>query len=254
MSDDVGRELPDDLFDALWYEDVTVERGKAILITTADANGWPHPALLSFREVGARDRRHDPRRYLRRQHHDAEPAQQREDYDRLHRRADDLLREGHREGNTVSPGRRRSAFRGHGRGDHADTARLHRRGRGGRVHHIRHNLPQSVEERTNGVGPWCNPAMRPARLRPARLRVSPSTDPRAAMRSGPTSIRMRIPRRAEVRRLGYHLRVRVRTSGRQQALARHGGDTGEATEATWAGHYRRHDDYSTGGVWLVEHP
>ena len=56
MSDDVGRELPDDLFDALWYEDVTVERGKAILITTADANGWPHPALLSFREVGARDR------------------------------------------------------------------------------------------------------------------------------------------------------------------------------------------------------
>lgn len=55
MSDDIGRELPQDLFDALWYEDVTTERGRAILIVTADANGWPHPALLSFREVGARD-------------------------------------------------------------------------------------------------------------------------------------------------------------------------------------------------------
>ncbi len=55
MSDDIGRELPPDLFDALWNEDVTTERGRAILIITTDANGWPHPALLSFREVGARD-------------------------------------------------------------------------------------------------------------------------------------------------------------------------------------------------------
>ena len=55
MSDDIGTELPPDLFNALWYEDVTVEHGRAILIVTADENGWPHPALLSFREVGARD-------------------------------------------------------------------------------------------------------------------------------------------------------------------------------------------------------
>ena len=55
MSDDIGRELPPDLFDALWNEDVTTERGRAILIITTDATGWPHPALLSFREVGARD-------------------------------------------------------------------------------------------------------------------------------------------------------------------------------------------------------
>ena len=55
MSDDIGRELPPDLFDALWNEDVTGERGRAILIVTADESGWPHPALLSFREVGARD-------------------------------------------------------------------------------------------------------------------------------------------------------------------------------------------------------
>ncbi|MCY4582762.1 MAG: pyridoxamine 5'-phosphate oxidase family protein [Chloroflexi bacterium] len=54
MSDDIGRELPPDLFDALWNEDVTVERGRAVLIVTADENDWPHPALLSFREVGAR--------------------------------------------------------------------------------------------------------------------------------------------------------------------------------------------------------
>lgn len=56
MSDDIGNELPDDLFDVLWHEDVTGERGRAVLIATADSQGWPHPALLSFREVGARDR------------------------------------------------------------------------------------------------------------------------------------------------------------------------------------------------------
>ncbi len=57
MSEDIGNELPDDLFDALWNEDASGERGRAILIATVDVNGWPHPALLSFREVGARDRR-----------------------------------------------------------------------------------------------------------------------------------------------------------------------------------------------------
>lgn len=56
MSEDIGNQLPDDLFDVLWNEDVAAERGRAILIVTAGANGWPHPALLSFREVGARDR------------------------------------------------------------------------------------------------------------------------------------------------------------------------------------------------------
>jgi hypothetical protein len=56
MSDKIGNEMPDDLFDVLWNENVTDERGRAILITTADSGGWPHPALLSFREVGARDK------------------------------------------------------------------------------------------------------------------------------------------------------------------------------------------------------
>ena len=56
MSKDIGTELPDDLFDALWNEDVSGQTGKAIVITTVDGEGWPHPALLSFREVGARDR------------------------------------------------------------------------------------------------------------------------------------------------------------------------------------------------------
>ena len=56
MSDDIGNRLPDDLFGALGNEDAAAERGRALLIATTDANGWPHPALLSFREVGARDR------------------------------------------------------------------------------------------------------------------------------------------------------------------------------------------------------
>ena len=37
----------------LLNEDVTISPGKAILITTSDLDGWPHPALLSYREVCA---------------------------------------------------------------------------------------------------------------------------------------------------------------------------------------------------------
>ncbi len=56
MSKDFGRELPDDLFNILWHEDPTLEQGKAIVLMTVDEEGRPHPALLSYREVGARDR------------------------------------------------------------------------------------------------------------------------------------------------------------------------------------------------------
>lgn len=56
MSEDLGNIIPDDLYNALNHEDVTASPGKAILITTSDSQGWPHPALLSFREVGAKDR------------------------------------------------------------------------------------------------------------------------------------------------------------------------------------------------------
>ena len=56
MSVDIGNQLPDDLFHALWSETLDEQAGKAIVISTIDAEGWSHPALLSYREVGARDR------------------------------------------------------------------------------------------------------------------------------------------------------------------------------------------------------
>ena len=55
MSDDIGNRLPDDLFNILRNEDVTLEQGRAILVNTIDGNGWPHSALLSYREVFAFD-------------------------------------------------------------------------------------------------------------------------------------------------------------------------------------------------------
>ena len=56
MSVELGNELPDDLFHALWSEDVSQQVGKAVVVTTVDSEGWAHPAIVSYREVGARDR------------------------------------------------------------------------------------------------------------------------------------------------------------------------------------------------------
>ena len=56
MSEDIGSELPDRLFHLLWDADPAEQHGKAIIISTVDRDGWAHPALLSYREVGARDR------------------------------------------------------------------------------------------------------------------------------------------------------------------------------------------------------
>ena len=56
MSEDLGNELPDDLFHVLYEAEPEEMHGKAIVIVTVDSAGWGHPALLSYREVGARDR------------------------------------------------------------------------------------------------------------------------------------------------------------------------------------------------------
>ena len=56
MSTDIGKELPGHLFHLLWDADPAEQHGKAIVISTVDDGGWAHPALLSYREVGARDR------------------------------------------------------------------------------------------------------------------------------------------------------------------------------------------------------
>lgn len=51
----IGAELPDDLF--RWLSDgVEANAEKVILVCTVDANGWPHPAMLSCLEVIAKDR------------------------------------------------------------------------------------------------------------------------------------------------------------------------------------------------------
>lgn len=53
MSRALGNELTGALFTLLDGHDLASRMGKAILITTIDAKGWPHPALLSYGEVVA---------------------------------------------------------------------------------------------------------------------------------------------------------------------------------------------------------
>ena len=53
----VGTELPDDLYERLRGDRPEEYAGKVILLSTADAEGRPHPAMLSYFEVAALDRR-----------------------------------------------------------------------------------------------------------------------------------------------------------------------------------------------------
>ena len=57
MSRALGNTLPDVLHDLLGGHDLAARIGQAILITTSDREGWPHPALASYGEVVAVDRR-----------------------------------------------------------------------------------------------------------------------------------------------------------------------------------------------------
>jgi len=56
MSRLIGKELTAELFDRLRGEEVSSKAGKAIVVVTVDENGWPHPAMLSYYEVIAKDR------------------------------------------------------------------------------------------------------------------------------------------------------------------------------------------------------
>lgn len=51
----VGRELPEDLYQRL-AGNLEACAEKAILVCTVDQAGWPHPAILSYFEVIAKDR------------------------------------------------------------------------------------------------------------------------------------------------------------------------------------------------------
>jgi hypothetical protein len=56
MSRRVGKELTEVLWNRLNGLDVTSHEGKVIPIFTLDELGWPHPALLSYYEVVAKNR------------------------------------------------------------------------------------------------------------------------------------------------------------------------------------------------------
>ena len=53
----VGTELPEDLYQRLRGTDLEAYADKVILISTVDDEGWPHPAMLSYFEIVAKDRR-----------------------------------------------------------------------------------------------------------------------------------------------------------------------------------------------------
>ncbi|MEK9658725.1 MAG: pyridoxamine 5'-phosphate oxidase family protein [Chloroflexota bacterium] len=55
MSQELGPQLPGDLYRILADEPPETQRGRAITLLTVDPAGYAHPALLSYREVGARD-------------------------------------------------------------------------------------------------------------------------------------------------------------------------------------------------------
>jgi len=56
MSQILGQELTQGLFERLKGMDVSSKAGKAIVIVTVDDNGWAHPAMLSYYAVVAKNR------------------------------------------------------------------------------------------------------------------------------------------------------------------------------------------------------
>ncbi len=54
MSQLLGKQLTEELFERLRGDDVASKMGKAIVIVTVDDKGWPHPAMLSYYEVVAK--------------------------------------------------------------------------------------------------------------------------------------------------------------------------------------------------------
>ena len=57
MSKLIGNALPAELYQRLAGKNLEAHAETAILICTTDAHGWPHPAVLSYFEVLARDER-----------------------------------------------------------------------------------------------------------------------------------------------------------------------------------------------------
>lgn len=56
MSQVLSNQLTEELFHRLKGEAMASKEGKAIVIVTVDETGWPHPGMLSYHEVVAKDR------------------------------------------------------------------------------------------------------------------------------------------------------------------------------------------------------
>ena len=55
MSQLLGKDLPAPLLMRLSGGEIAAHEGKIIPIVTVDDAGWPHPALLSYYEIAAKD-------------------------------------------------------------------------------------------------------------------------------------------------------------------------------------------------------
>ena len=55
MSQLLGKDLPAPLLMRLSGDEIAAHEGKIIPIVTIDDAGWPHPALLSYYEIAAKD-------------------------------------------------------------------------------------------------------------------------------------------------------------------------------------------------------
>ena len=53
----ISHELPGELYERLNGREIDKYLNHAVLLYTVDANGWPHPSLLSYFEIAAIDRK-----------------------------------------------------------------------------------------------------------------------------------------------------------------------------------------------------
>lgn len=57
MSRRLGNQIPEDFRRKLRSEDLSTLEGRALLLLSLDEAGFPHPAMLSYREMGSPDSR-----------------------------------------------------------------------------------------------------------------------------------------------------------------------------------------------------
>jgi hypothetical protein len=58
MTRAIGHELPPEIFSRLNGSELDAHQRDVILVITVDADGWPHPSMISYFEAAAPDRGH----------------------------------------------------------------------------------------------------------------------------------------------------------------------------------------------------